>query len=187
MAFRPDHGHRALRHGRLSVPGATYFLTCCTRERDGLTCPAIFEVAVSILCAAAMDALWTSRVMTIMPDHLHCVITLGDATELPQVIRLLKGRLSPVLRAQGLHWQPAVYEHRLRPAEPLLPVFHYIFMNPYRRRLLAATQPWPYFWCSDADRDWYDPGQVGDIPYPAWLEPEEASPRKAAPTTEGIL
>ena len=41
---------------------------------------------------------WKVRCSSVMPDHLHLMVTLGLVGSLSATIRTLKGRLTPVLR-----------------------------------------------------------------------------------------
>ena len=104
-----------------------------------------------------------------MPDHLHIFSTLGDAGELPAVVRLFKWRLVPRLRAVGLRWQRGFYDHRMRPGEDRLPVFRYVFMNPYRAGLVPIAETWPGYYCAVEERAWFAPLTNEDVPYPEWL------------------
>ena len=174
----PEKGHRRLRIGRWSAPGATYFLTICagplpesTGELHGLCQPEVFQALLRISHGMELEQAWRLRCLTLMPDHLHAVMELGRAVALSEAVRLFKGRSSILLRKVGLAWQKGgVYDHRMRADEPRLPVYHYIFMNPYRKGLVNAGQTWPYFWCADEDRAWFIPCTDGGMPYPEWLK-----------------
>jgi putative transposase len=178
MSARPTRGHSQLRKGRVSLAGATYFLTMCVRHGDPhatgdihLNATAIHTALLELAGRMRADGTWTVRCSTLMPDHLHAVVRLGDAVTLSDALRLFRGRSSVILRRRGLQWQPGVFEHRLRPQEPLLPFFHYIFMNPYRKGLLPQSDPWPFFRCDEEDRAWFDPLTNEGVAYPEWLNP----------------
>ncbi len=108
--------------------------------------------------------------MTVMPDHLHMVVELLPDCELSAAMRLFKGRTSVLLRAHGLHWQRGYYDHRVRNAEDIFPVFLYVFLNPYRADLLAQDRPWEGYYCAPEDREWFDPLVTESCPFPEWLE-----------------
>lgn len=165
------HGHEALRRGRWSSSGAEYFLTLCTHDRrPGLTEPSVFSAVFIHAHQLTAEGGWNLRTATVMSDHLHLLFTLGDRAELSAVIRLFKGRLAPVLRASGLRWQRACFDHRLRPDEDRLPVFLYIFLNAYRAGLVAPDEIWPAYFCSDDDWRWFEPLTDTSCPFPAWLQ-----------------
>lgn len=52
-----------------------------------------------------------------MPDHVRLLVTLGSSTSLSSTMRLLKGRLTPLLRRHTAAWQQSFYDHRLRSEE----------------------------------------------------------------------
>lgn len=104
-----------------------------------------------------------------MPDHLHLLVVLGENHALSEVIRLFKGRLSPPLRRAGLHWQEGYYDHRMRDNDDRLPVFLYIFLNPYRANLISADAVWPGYYCDSLDWEWFDAMTDSDLPSPEWL------------------
>jgi putative transposase len=105
-----------------------------------------------------------------MLDHLHLLIRLIGDKSLQETMRLFKGRLSPALRAAGLKWQDGFYEHRMRDNEDRTPVFIYIFLNPYRAELIARTQSWPGYFCSDKDWNWFSKLTDNELPMPEWLQ-----------------
>lgn len=113
---------------------------------------------------------WGLRTAVVMPDHLHLLVTLGNATDLSSAIRLFKGRLTPLLRKHGAAWQQNFFDHRLRPDEELLPVYLYIFLNPYRKGLIPVNQPWKGYSCNEEDWAWFGSLTNERCPEPAWLE-----------------
>jgi len=170
MSLTFGRRHEALRREHWSNPGADYFLTLCTHDRQqGLT---EMEPATAILTQAhelAAEDIWRVRTAVIMPDHLHLLISLGEAIELPAAVRLFKGRLAPALRRAGLRWQRAYFDHRLRPEEDPLPVFLYIFLNPYRANLVQSNQTWPGYFCAEDDWCWFGGLTDASCPLPEWL------------------
>jgi REP element-mobilizing transposase RayT len=170
MSLTSGRGHEALRRGRWSKSGADYFLTLCTHDRQhGLT---EMESATAILTQAyelVAENIWRVRTVVIMPDHLHLLISLGEAIELSSAVRLFKGWLAPALRRAGLRWQRAYFDHRLRPEEDPLPVFLYIFLNPYRANLVQSNQTWPGYFCTDDDWCWFGELTNASCPLPEWL------------------
>jgi putative transposase len=170
MAFIQGRGHEALRRGRWSSPGAEYFLTVCTRDRRvGLTEPSLAADVLAHAHRLTTDGHWHLRTATVMPDHVHLLVALGAHTDLATVIRLFKGRLTPVLRAARLGWQHACFDHRLRPNEDRLPVFLYTFLNAYRAGLISSHQVWPGYFCSTDDWTWFEPLTNAACPFPEWL------------------
>ncbi|HTD65936.1 MAG TPA: hypothetical protein VK846_05330, partial [Candidatus Limnocylindria bacterium] len=65
--------------------------------------------------------------------------------------------LSPLLRKHDSHWQKSFYDHRLRADEDRLPVFLYIFLNPFRKKLIPVDNKWSGYYCSANDWNWFGP------------------------------
>ena len=165
----PPRGHQSLRRGRLSAPGCHYFVTVCLeRGSTGLNSSVVFDRAVEIFAEMKAEGLAELHGLVIMPDHLHTVIELQRSATLPLVIRLIKGRLSPLIRSLGLRWQKGSYfDHRLRPSDSMAAVLRYMQMNPYRKELAALTEVWPCWYCSPQARFWMN--DTTDLPAPEWL------------------
>jgi putative transposase len=163
-------GFGALRKGRYSSPEADYFITICLQRPSA----ALTDVFVSERCWNEIKHLETTGALTlrcavIMPDHLHLLITLGHAMGLSSVIRLLKGRMASTLRRHLAAWQPGFYDHRFQPGDDLLPVFLYIFLNPYRKNLISPDQIWCGYSCSPSDWVWFKTLTRESRPEPTWL------------------
>ncbi|MBI5767620.1 MAG: transposase [Verrucomicrobia bacterium] len=166
----PKPGYSALRRHRWSAPGAEYFVTF------NLQRPAARLCELSMLAALddqrtrlELESYCQVRTWVVMPDHLHLLFTLGPNQELSEVLRLFKGRLTPALRHHDLSWQDGYYEHHMRPDEDRLPVFLYIFLNPYRAKLLQSSEKWPGYFCSTDDWNWFGPLTNSEVPFPEWL------------------
>jgi REP element-mobilizing transposase RayT len=170
-AERPEKsGYAALRRNRCSAPQAGYFLTFNLSERG--TNRRLHEHYDSIRgewLRLESDRLWTVRTMVVMPDHLHLLLVLGEAANLSATIRLFKGRLAPVLRERGMHWQDGYHDRKLRQSDDRLPVFLYIFLNPHRAGLVEAGGSWPAYYCCEEDWAWVGAMTNADLPMPGWL------------------
>ncbi|MEI6105392.1 MAG: transposase [Opitutae bacterium] len=170
MSFDPKHGHKALRRGRWSESGAEYFLTFCTADRrPGLTAPDVMTAILLEASRLGKDSRWTLLSGVVMPDHVHLLVKISSTTGLAGAVRLFKGRLTPVLRTAGLRWEPAYFDHRLRPNEDRLPVFIYIYLNPYRAKLLIPGQVWTGYFCNQNDWIWFEALTNQACPFPEWL------------------
>ncbi len=169
-AMNPEPGYSALRKGRVSIPHAAYFVTLCeARRKKGLHHAAISHRIRGEIDRLNNDASIGLRAATIMPDHVHLFFRLGERLIFSQVMGRLKSKTAGALQGVGLKWQENEYEHRLRPDEPVLPVFHYIYMNPYRKGLIGGDEKWPGFWCGEEDWGWFKHHLKDDCPYPEWL------------------
>jgi len=171
MPRDPHKGHIALRRGRISAPSAEYFLTICTTgRRAGLTIPEVAEKLLAEARVMEADATWQIRCGVLMPDHLHLLVVLGDRLSLAKSISRLKAKASASLQTVGLNWERGFYDHQLRANEDYLGVFLYIFLNPYRGRLCARSDCWPWFYCRPEDWEWFKGYLDVDRPPPAWLK-----------------
>lgn len=164
-------GYSALRRYRWSSPGSDYFVTInLQRPASGLSSPALLT-ALETQCAKLESAhLWRIRTWVVMPDHLQALFTLGPNSPLAEVLRLFKGPLTPALRPSRLSWQEGDYDHLMRPDEDRLPVFRYIFLNPYRASLLPVTEPWAGYFCATEDWEWFGSLSHSDVLFPEWLQ-----------------
>lgn len=166
----PLQGYGALRKGRHSSPGFEYFLTICLqRPSTALTNHKVAQGCLAEMRRLDTAQVWGLRTAVVMPDHVHLLITLGDTTELSSAVRLFKGRLTPLLRKHEAAWQPNFFDHLLRPEEELLPVFLYIFLNPYRKKLVSVDEAWPGYYCTPADWIWFGQLTKENRPEPVWL------------------
>ena len=116
-----------------------------------------------------VEGVWNLRTLVVMPDHVHLLVVLSESTDLTAAVRLLKGRLTPTLRKSGLRWQQAYFDHRMRSAEDCLPVFLYIYLNPYRADLLRQEETWPGYYCAEEDWVWFGALTQESLPLPEWL------------------
>ena len=170
MPIAPGRGYVALRRGRHSIAGAEYFLTCCTAERQpGLESHDIASRIMAIAHGLSHDGIWVLRTAVIMRDHVHLLVALNDREPLSGALRLFKGRTSPILRNAKLSWQRGYFDHRMREAEDLLPVFLYVFLNPHRAGLVRANEHWPGYFCAAEDWAWFSPLTDHECPFPEWI------------------
>ena len=168
----PTKGHAALRRGRVSIAHANYFLSVCTdNRRAGLTTPALARAIAAEMQAIEADAARRLHCATVMPDHLHLLVTLGDQLTLGQTIGRLKAKTRVTLPSASatLRWEHDFFDHHLRPEDDRLGVFLYIFLNPYRKQLYPRDEPWPWDFCCDEDWTWFKHHLDADRPLPEWL------------------
>ncbi len=167
----PPRGYSALRRGRWSSPFAEYFVSFCTRgRRSGLEQPELTGAILRHFDSLAKDGAGEIRTGVVMPDHIHLLARLNEDGDLAAVVRRCKGPLTPLLRERGLGWQAGYHDHRLRPDNEVLPVFLYIFLNPYRAGLAHAGERWPGYRCCDEDWAWFEELTDSGHPFPEWLE-----------------
>jgi REP-associated tyrosine transposase len=140
MKKRVPLSHRVHYAGRF---GALYFITiCCAVRRSNQLCHSevaqiIFETA-RIYHAAEK---WHLRLMVLMPDHLHALISIDGDGSLGTLIGSFKRITS---KMTGLQWQRNFFDHRIRPSEGFEKKALYIRNNPVRAGLIASASNWPY-------------------------------------------
>lgn len=136
-----------MRFGRVSSPGAGYFITACTKDRAPiLTQGGNGRTIIDTLQLLHDSGDLTLQAATVMPDHVHLLLTLGHRLRLGQVM----GKLKTLSRKQGettWSWQDDEFEHRLRNIESIDDYGFYIFMNPYRAGLCPLAKEWPWWIC----------------------------------------
>ncbi len=111
-----------------------------------------------------------------MPDHLHVLATLSGRLAVGQAVGKIKTLTKPALTSAGAAWQENFHEHRLRPADLPGNYARYIFLNPYRGKLIGRCEHWP-FWTKapNVDFDFMQLLDVGRWPPEEWLTADMVS------------
>jgi REP element-mobilizing transposase RayT len=164
-------GTDLLRRGRASAPNARYFITLCTHKRhSGLHASELRQALIDALRKQHVNNDINLHYGTIMPDHLHLLFTLGHRLTLSQVLGKYKSWTSNDLWKHCLQWQDNFYDHRLRQDKALEAFARYIFLNPYRKKLLQPTEVWPGWICNKHYRpEFYEHLIDGKFPPVQWL------------------
>lgn len=138
-----------LQKGRVSIPGARYFVTFITQYREPwLRAIQSAGAVLSVLRAWHEEQDGAIHAVTVMPDHVHVVFTLGARLSAGQCV----GRWKSGVRRAGAfqhEWLRDFFEHRLRTEEALEDYALYIFLNPYRAGLVGANKTWPWWWAPE--------------------------------------
>ena len=146
---------------RAHTPGATWFFTLVTHQRQSFLCDAPVRAALR----EAIIRVRTTHPFIIdgwvlLPDHLHCIWTLppGDAA-FPARWGMIKRHVSkscPFLRddcrlntsRQNRHesslWQRRFWEHLIRDEDDYARHMDYLHYNPVKHGLVAAAGEWPH-------------------------------------------
>lgn len=89
-----------------------------------------------------------SLTWVLMPDHLHWLIELKDAT-LSKLMQRFKCQSSNALRKAGVKmspiWQAGYYDRALRRDEDILKAARYIVTNPVRAGLVTKVGDYPHW------------------------------------------
>lgn len=147
-----------MHYRRARTPGATYFFTIVTYNRQPVfrsdETIALLRQAFHTVKAEdpfAIDAI------AILPDHIHSIWTLpeGDA-DFSSRWRRIKARFSlrcPQAYKQSLSrrrkgeqtvWQRRFWEHQIRHEADFEQHVDYIHYNPVKHSLVDAPRDWPY-------------------------------------------
>jgi len=133
MAFHQSH---LLRKGRFSEPGRAYLVSTVTQGRNRLF--ADWRVGRDVVYAL-VDSPVDTLAWVLMPDHLHWLLQLHDAT-LGDVVGSMKSRSARAVNARlvrtGSVWQKGFHDHAVRAEEDLRALARYVVANPLRAGLV---------------------------------------------------
>ena len=132
-----------------------HFITFVTKNRRVLAVWA--RQTVLDCCIHDHAKKYNLRVVVVMPDHVHLILTpLMDERgrrilPLPQIMKAIKGTSSHAInRMLGTHeviWQEESFDHVLRSSESLDAKIDYILQNPTRAGLVNVASEYPWSWC----------------------------------------
>jgi putative transposase len=149
-----------MQYRRSRLPGATYFFTIVTFQRQSIFHDAI---AVEVLRSAFRDVMvrmpFQIDAIVVLPEHIHCLWTLpeGDA-DFSTRWRLIKGNftqncpveyqqvrsMARLRKGEKAVWQRRFWEHKIRDEIDFANHYDYIHFNPVRHGLVTRPQDWPY-------------------------------------------
>jgi REP element-mobilizing transposase RayT len=170
-------GLSRLRQHRINIPGARYFITCVTKNRKtGLAHDTLWAALLALCKSSEANFL----AIVCMPDHLHTLFVLPQNRSAGEIVRTLKGPLSPYLRSEQLCWQKNFFEHRLRENEASEPYLRYMLCNPYQAQLIDQNVVWPYWKILGADAHWFIDKFPTQRPQVEWIS--DSAPWEATGT-----
>jgi REP element-mobilizing transposase RayT len=131
-----------------------HFITFVTKNRRALVDWA--RQIVFDCCLHDHRKRYNLRVVVVMPDHAHMILTpLVDEVgrrmfPLPEIMKALKGTSSHAInRRLGAHdvlWQEESFDHVLRSSESLDAKIDYILQNPVRAGLVSVASEYRWSW-----------------------------------------
>ncbi|HLD13727.1 MAG TPA: transposase [Burkholderiales bacterium] len=145
---------------RSTVPGATYFFTVNTYQRQKvLTAAPFYQALKQSLRTVRETRPFTIEAFVLLPDHLHCLWTLPE-NDADYAVRwnIIKRGVSqqtrdlltaPLTRSRqqrgelGL-WQRRFWEHRIRDERDFEKHVDYIHWNPVKHGYVKRVKDWPY-------------------------------------------
>ena len=142
------NGHR-LRVGRHSETNRIYHLITTTKDR----CPYFSDIQLGRLVVCALRYQHdrgniNSLAFVVMPDHMHCLVQLNEATNLSKLMASVKSWSALQVRKAGKIsneniWQRGYHDHALRSDEDIQSVARYITANPLRAGLVEDIGKYP--------------------------------------------
>ena len=140
MTFHRSH---LLRKGRFSEPTRAYLVSTVTQGRERLF--ADWRAGRAVVYALVHSPVETLA-WVLMPDHLHWLLQLHDAT-LSEVVGSMKSRSARSVNARlvrtGSVWQKGFHDHAVRAEEDLRAMARYIVANPLRAGLVRQIGDYP--------------------------------------------
>ena len=144
---------------RIFLDNYSYFLTIVTYQRNPILIDHIELLRESFRYAKskfdfAIDAI------VVLPDHLHMICTLDEATHYPKIISSIKRYFSQRCpeeayahlfqsasrKAKGYLpvWQKRYYEHTIRDERDFRARLEYIHYNPIKHGYVQRVSRWEY-------------------------------------------
>jgi len=143
-------GHKALRKGRISIPGQIYLITFVSWRRRKIF--GDFESACIVASTLSKSSAWASATVLgwcLMPDHWHGLVQLSEGTHLSRCVNAAKSKsainLNRALDRNGQVWGRGFHDRALRKQDDLLSAARYVVANPLRAGLVASLRQYP-FW-----------------------------------------
>jgi REP element-mobilizing transposase RayT len=89
------------------------------------------------------SGLWWCKLMLLMPDHLHALLTFPPESDMSTVSRNWKRGAA---RLYGVAWQANYFDHRIRHEKENNETWNYIRRNPIAKGLCSSEGAWPFWW-----------------------------------------
>jgi putative transposase len=86
---------------------------------------------------------WHLRLLLLMPDHLHLIVTPCLGHSLSPLIADWKRYLR---RTYRIKFQRGFFDHRIRDTKNFNAQCQYVRENPVRARLVRRPEDWPWFY-----------------------------------------
>ena len=144
-----------------------HFITFVTRRRRVL--PDWARQIVLDCCTHDHEKKYDLRVVVVMPDHVHTILTpmideVGKRVfPLPEILKAIKGASSPAINRRLLShepvWQEESFDHVLHSSESLDAKIDYVLQNPVRAGLVRLASEYPWSWRKAVESP-YSPAQT---------------------------
>ena len=145
-------GHRALRRGRVSLPGQAYHVTAATLGRRPWF--ADFHVGCEVVRTFHQPGVLDDASLlawVLMPDHCHWLLQAGERMSLEKLVARLKSvsgaRANRMLARSGPLWEPAFHDRALQQGDDLRAVARHLVGAPLRAGLAEHIGGYPFWNC----------------------------------------
>ena len=142
---------------RPKIGGATWFFTVNLGDRRGRLLTQNIDALRSAMRKVQANWPFVINAIVVLPDHLHCVLTLPDGdTDFSKRWRLIKSDFSRVIprtelrsssrvrrRERGV-WQRRFWEHAIRDDEDFQRHVEYCYFNPVKHGYVSRVVDWPH-------------------------------------------
>ena len=149
-----------MQYRRSKTPGATYFFTVVTYNRNKILCiPENVELLRNSFRKVMQEYPFKIDAFILLPEHLHCIWTLPENdADFSNRWRLVKnyfsrqcqdkfqGKLSVSRQQKGEKsiWQRRFWEHQIWNDRDFSNHVDYIHYNPVRHGLVKSPKDWQY-------------------------------------------
>ena len=127
------------------VENPEYFitLTCKQRGANQLCNPWVAQVVFESALRRQQKKVWRWELLVLMPDHLHGILSVPDASDLTKAVASWKRRICLMTK---IRFQEGFFDHRLRGIASAVEKWNYVNENPVRARLVHNPEQWPFRW-----------------------------------------
>ena len=156
FSFHSAHPSRevvCMNAGRRSLPHETplwvdtsqsvFFITCCAKDRSAgpFSSSGTAHGLLDSVAHRVRKGEWWAHAATIMPDHVHLILSFSQEVLLEKSVQNWKHWTSHEF---GILWQRDFFEHRLRSDESFEQKSDYVLQNPVRAGLVKDWREWPF-------------------------------------------
>ncbi len=144
---------------RVFAEGYSYFLTLVTYRRNPILIENI-ELLRHSFAYSKNKFDYTIDAIVVLPEHIHMVITPGNAQEYPKIVQNIKYYFSKhcdsryyehLIQSTSRNnerykpiWQKRYYEHTIRNEKDFKIYFDYVHYNPVKHHLVTRAKDWEF-------------------------------------------
>ena len=139
-------GRRSLPHETplwVDTSQSVFFITCCAKDRSArpFSSSGTAHGLLDSVAHRVRKGEWWAHAATIMPDHVHLILSFSQDVLLEKSVQNWKHWTSHEF---GILWQRDFFEHRLRSDESFEQKSDYVLQNPVRAGLVKDWREWPF-------------------------------------------